>query len=73
MFNMIDIGERAGSGIPNIFYVWREHGWSEPIFTEILDSDKIVLSLAIGKGNGKKVTIKTIANKETSLNIWLII
>jgi len=26
MFNMIDIGERAGSGIPNIFYVWREHG-----------------------------------------------
>ena len=24
MFNLIDIGERAGSGIPNIFRVWRE-------------------------------------------------
>lgn len=26
MFNLIDIGERAGSGIPNIFRVWREQG-----------------------------------------------
>lgn len=29
MFNLIDIGERAGSGIPNIFRVWREQGWTE--------------------------------------------
>ena len=28
MFNLIDIGERAGSGIPNIFRVWREQGWA---------------------------------------------
>ena len=26
MFNLIDIGERAGSGMPNIFRVWREQG-----------------------------------------------
>ena len=30
MFNILDIGERAGSGIPNIFRVWREQGWDEP-------------------------------------------
>ena len=30
MFNMIDIGERAGSGIPNIFRVWHDQKWQEP-------------------------------------------
>ena len=34
MFNLIDIGGRAGSGIPNIFRVWREQGWAAPTFTE---------------------------------------
>ena len=30
LFNMIDIGERAGSGIPNIYRVWQDQGWAEP-------------------------------------------
>ncbi|MFI3214603.1 MAG: hypothetical protein R3Y24_14890 [Eubacteriales bacterium] len=27
MFNLINIGERAGSGVPNIFNVWEDEGW----------------------------------------------
>lgn len=27
MFNLINIGERAGSGVPNIFNVWADEGW----------------------------------------------
>jgi len=30
MFNMIDIGERAGSGIPSIYKTWREQQWAVP-------------------------------------------
>ena len=30
MFNLINIGERAGSGIPNIFSVWSKQGWPAP-------------------------------------------
>ena len=30
MFNLIDIGEHAGSGVPNIFNVWEDEGWEEP-------------------------------------------
>ncbi|HOO28027.1 MAG TPA: ATP-binding protein, partial [Lachnospiraceae bacterium] len=30
MFNLINIGERAGSGVPNIFNVWEDEGWIEP-------------------------------------------
>ena len=58
MFNMIDVGERAGSGIPNIFRVWHDQGWSEPTFTQSFDPDRTALSLPLSKGDDKKVTIK---------------
>lgn len=58
MFNMIDIGERAGSGIPNIFRVWREQGWTEPIITETFEPNRISLLLAFEKIGDKKSAIK---------------
>lgn len=54
LFNMIDIGERAGSGIPNIFRVWREQGWMEPVITELFEPDRIILSLPFKKSDDKK-------------------
>jgi predicted HTH transcriptional regulator len=59
MFNMIDIGERAGSGIPNIFRVWREQGWPSPEISERFDPDRIVLSLSFLKSGDKKTAIKS--------------
>lgn len=29
MFNLINIGECAGSGVPNIFNVWADEGWED--------------------------------------------
>ena len=53
--NLIDIGERAGSGIPNIFRVWREQGWEEPVIAESAEPDRTVLSLSLEKAqNGDK-------------------
>ena len=63
MFNLIDIGERAGSGIPNIFRVWREQGWTAPVISENFDPDRIMLSLAFKKSDDKKATIKTTRQK----------
>ena len=65
MFNLIDIGERAGSGIPNIFRVWREQGWTAPVISESFEPDRIMLSLAFKKSDGKKVTIKSDDKKVT--------
>ena len=65
MFNLIDIGERAGSGIPNIFRVWREQGWTVPAISESFDPDRIVLSLAFKKSDDKKATIKSDDKKVT--------
>ena len=58
MFNFIDIGERAGSGIPNIFRVWKEQGWARPTFSESFEPERVTLSLPLIKGDDKKVTIK---------------
>ena len=55
----IDIGERAGSGIPNIFHVWREQGWKEPIITEPAEPDRIALLLSLLKNESSDKGTKT--------------
>ena len=65
MFNLIDIGERAGSGIPNIFRVWHELGWTAPVISENFDPDRIMLSLIFKKSDDKKATIKSDDKKVT--------
>ena len=57
MFNLINVGERAGSGIPNIFKIWEKQGWNLPEINESFEPDRITLSLPINKSNYK--TIKT--------------
>lgn len=59
MFNLVNIGERAGSGIPNIYAVWKKQGWKLPVLSESYDPDRITLSLAIEKASDKKVGIKS--------------
>lgn len=64
MFNLINIGERAGSGVPNIFNIWAEEGWEEPVIEERFDPDRTVLSLSFSK----KVAKKTQEKYEAILN-----
>ena len=59
IFNLIDVGERAGSGIPNIFNVWKKQGWSAPVINESFDPDRITLSLPIGENSDIKAAIKS--------------
>ena len=63
MFNLINIGERAGSGVPNIFNVWADEGWEEPVIEERFDPDRTVLSLSFVKKQAKKTSDKKQAKK----------
>ena len=63
MFNLINIGERAGSGVPNIFNVWEDEGWEEPVIDERFDPDRTVLSLTFVKKQAKKISDKKQAKK----------
>ena len=59
LFNMIDIGERSGSGIPRILSAWKTQGWDEPTISESFDPERTVLSLPFGKSADKQVLIKS--------------
>ena len=68
--NLINIGERAGSGVPNIFNVWADEGWEEPVIEERFDPDRTILSLPFvkkvaEKSGGKKVAKKSGEKKVT--------
>lgn len=65
MFNLINIGERAGSGVPNIFNVWDDEGFVEPIIDERFDPDRTILTLSFEKKRQKKATEKKRQKKVT--------
>lgn len=46
MFNIIGIGERAGSGVPDIFDVWESQHWKEPVVEEQYNPDRTILTLS---------------------------
>lgn len=45
MFNLIGIGERAGSGVPDIYSVWDRQGWEQPSVEERYSPDRTILML----------------------------
>lgn len=45
MFNLLDIGERSGSGVPNILNVWKDQGWPEPQIEEEHSPDRTRITL----------------------------
>jgi len=59
MFNMIGIGERAGSGVPDIFAVWESQGWKEPTVDEQYNPDRTILTLSFEKNKRKEQAEKT--------------
>jgi predicted HTH transcriptional regulator len=56
---LIGIGERAGSGIPDIYQVWKDEGWAEPKIVERYNPDRTKLTLSFAKSDDKKATIKS--------------
>lgn len=72
MFNLIDVSEGGGRGIPYIFNVWKKQGWEEPTIIETFEPERITFSLAIRqrgikrvrlKRNDKRAVIKAVAYK----------
>ena len=63
MFNMIGIGERAGSGIPDIYQIWKNEGWAMPVVEEKYNPDRTCLTLTFAKKQAIKTSDKKQANK----------
>ena len=69
MFNLIDVGERAGSGIPSIFHVWKQQGWSEPIIRQTYSPNRTTLSLPLSPIGDNRSAIKIGDNSKTTTKI----
>ena len=54
MFNLIGIGERAGSGVPDIFSIWENERWKEPEIEEQYGPDRTILILSMIKKQAKQ-------------------
>ena len=52
MFNLLDIGERTGSGIPLIKDTWEKQGWPEVSVTEEFNPERVHTVLAIPSKGG---------------------
>lgn len=71
MFNLINIGERAGSGVPNIYKIWGEQGYCEPLIEELYNPDRTNLVLPLTKKQAietsdKKQAIETSDKKQAA-------
>src|SRR5699024_1210524 len=71
MFNVIGIGERAGSGVPDIYSVWEQQGWRRQEVIEEYGQDRTILKLsfvkkAAIKNGDKKVAIKNGDKKQVT-------
>ena len=59
MFNMINIGEHAGSGVPNILQTWEKENWIEPVIEETFGPDRTVLKLSFVEQTTRSTTQTT--------------
>ena len=64
MFNLINIGERSGSGVPNIFNTWEDEGWKEPLIEERFDPDRTILTLEFIEKQAKKASEESKRRKQ---------
>ncbi|MBP5639014.1 MAG: putative DNA binding domain-containing protein [Victivallales bacterium] len=67
MFNLIGYGERAGSGVPDIYSVWAAEGWNEPVVEEQYNPDRTVLTLSFRRKSAIKIGDKKSAIKKSAI------
>lgn len=52
MFSLIDVGERSGSGLCDLFQIWQDSGFAPPVISESMNPDRVTLTLQIGNNEG---------------------
>lgn len=72
MFDLINIGERSGSGVPSIFNTWNDQGWKEPVIEERFDPDRTTLTLEFIKKTRKKTSKEDKIGNKTRINMLKI-
>lgn len=69
MFNLIGIGECAGSDVPDLLGVWENEGWEESLIEEENLPSRTILTLSFEKKMPKKSAEKTKKKYEKILTL----
>ena len=72
MFNLINIGEVSGCGVPYIFNTWNDQGWKESVIEERFDPDRTTLTLEFIKKTRKKTSKEDKIGNKTRTNMLKI-
>lgn len=67
MFNMINIGECAGSGVPDIYTVWENEGWKTPEVIEQYNPNRTILILPFEEKTAVKIGDKNVWENRDAL------
>jgi predicted HTH transcriptional regulator len=67
MFNLIGVGERAGSGIPNLYQVWADEKWVAPTYEEEFGPDRTTLKLHINSTSDESLAENPSENPSENL------
>ena len=73
MFNLLDIGERSGSGVPNIFNVWSDRGWTVPVIEEDSNPSRTRLILVFDGEQANKTSEQANKTSEHKERIFLFL
>ena len=49
MFSLIDVGERAGSGIPDFMSTWQKHFVTSPVYTITHNPERTLLTISVAE------------------------
>ncbi len=50
IFALVDIGERSGMGLPDLYGHWKKHGLPEPVISEEYDPDRVKVTVYTDSG-----------------------
>lgn len=67
MFSLINIGERSGIGLCDVYSAWKTNGYKKPEFIESVDPDRITLTLEIEVEANEKTNECNVANVASSV------
>ncbi len=63
MFSLIDIGERSGMGLCNLFNVWSQNNLVKPIITETISPvERVTIVLSFVQSKNEQITTQTAQN-----------
>lgn len=69
MFSLINVGERSGIGLCDVYSAWKANGYKEPEFVETVDPDRITLTLEIEvRDKTAENVANNVANVATVIN-----